>query len=475
MAIVMHDKIDREITYDPTLTTNGVMHGFLEVPMDYSDPRSPLISIAVSRREASSKTDALGTIVLIDGGPGGDGGLGSALPERMAELPALQEKFHLVGVDLRGRGRSSLLTTVAVDDPLPVVTRPDAESYGAMATEMRRREELCAEHGGPFREHVTTRNSARDIESIRCALRVEKISLIGWAYGAYVAGVYGTMFGEHLHRVVFDSPPHPNLSWQDRFEAQVDTIHGNVEDWIEWASAVTTVPGWTSPAMFRSGLKALEERLQTSDPSGALITAFDLQVGTLSSEERSWHKLLKLVSSLEESSAAGNMHGVSQLLKGNASWRPSDVNQRKKEAVLEAITSETSWNRDLESYYTRMRWVAKHVPYGFGLMRVQPWVGTFRTTEPAEKVQPVEGSLYDRGLVIHAQRDTLAPAANGTATAEATGSAQIKLLGSGIHCIFGFHDIPGLASAVLLYLQSGMAPEIAELDLRVDDPLAGAS
>lgn len=475
MTVVMHDQIDREIAYDPTLTANGVMHGFLKVPMDYSDPGSPLISIAVSRREASNKSDVLGTIVLIDGGPGGDGGLGTGLPERMAELPVLQERFHLVGVDLRGRGRSTLLTTAAVDDPLPVTTRPDPRSYVAMAEEMRRREDLCAEHGGTFREHVTTRNAARDIESIRRALQVEQISLIGWAYGAYLAGVYGTMFGDHLHRVVFDSPPHPDLTWQDRFEAQVNTIRGNVEDWIDWASAVTTIPGWTSSAAFRSSLHALEARIQTSDPSGALITAFDLQVGTLSSEERCWHKLLQLVSSLAESSAAGDMNGVSQLLKGNASWRPSDVNRRQKEAVLEAITTETPWNRDPESYYARMRWVTENVPYGFGVMRVQPWVGTFRTASPTEPIQPIEGSRYGRGLVIHAQRDTLAPAENGTVMAEATGSGQIKVLGSGIHGIFGFHDIPGLTSAVLLYLQSGTAPECAELDLRVDEPRTGES
>lgn len=468
MAVLENDIEVRKINFDSSLTTNDVMYGFLEVPMNYADPESPLISIAISRREASNQKAALGTIVLVDGGPGGDGGLGVSLPERMAELSVLRERFHLVGVDLRGRGASTLLTTAAVENPLPITSRPDTSAFGHLAEEMKRREELCVQFGGAFREHVTTRNSARDIESIRLALGVEKISFIGWAYGAYVAGVYGSMFGEHLHRVVFDSPPHPQLSWQERFEVQVDTIQRNVADWAAWATDTGIIPEWKDARAVTEGLRNLESCLSTHDVTGSLVTAYDLQVGTLASEERSWRKLLNLISGLTEQCEAGNMDSVSQSLTNNSQWRPSDVEGRLSEAVLEAVTTETPWTTDVEPYFARMERAIENAPYGFGVMRVQPWVGTFRANSPLEQVQPITGETYGRGLVVHSQRDALAPPENGNAMAQATGSSLIEVLGSGIHGIFGFHDIPELASTVLLYLQTGVAPDGIEIDLRVE-------
>ena len=59
---------------------------------------------------------------------------------------------------------------------------------------------------GARRPFLTTAETARDLEDLRVALGVEKLTLLGVSYGTKVAGEYARRFPAHRRAVVLDSP-----------------------------------------------------------------------------------------------------------------------------------------------------------------------------------------------------------------------------------------------------------------------------
>ncbi|MEV3972455.1 alpha/beta hydrolase [Streptomyces sp. NPDC050698] len=237
------------------------------VPMDYSDPDSPEIRIAVSRIPAQKPSARRGSLVLIPGGPGGDSladpsGKGQKLPRKVREM------YDLVGFAPRGMAPST-----AVDcrlDPADLgVTKllpwpgPDDSVAENMAT-ARRTATACARNGGELIRHISTANEARDLDRVRAALGDEKISAWGVSYGTYVGAVYSQLFPHRTDRIVLDSnndPDHTRVTrnWLASFEVGVED---NFPEFARWASR----PGnphrlARTPAEVRSGFLRLAARL----------------------------------------------------------------------------------------------------------------------------------------------------------------------------------------------------------------------
>ncbi|BFO19548.1 hypothetical protein SHKM778_59360 [Streptomyces sp. KM77-8] len=58
--------------------------------------------------------------------------------------------------------------------------------------------------------HMTTPNSARDLDVIRAALGEKKLNFLGVSYGTYLGAVYATLFPDHVRRMVVDSVVNPS-------------------------------------------------------------------------------------------------------------------------------------------------------------------------------------------------------------------------------------------------------------------------
>jgi pimeloyl-ACP methyl ester carboxylesterase len=97
----------------------------------------------------------------------------------------------LVVFDQRGTGRSGLLRC-------PALERAELNSQPGAVAE-------CASLLGPARAFYTTRDSVADIEAVRQALGVERISLYGVSYGTKVALAYAVAYPDHVDRLVLDS------------------------------------------------------------------------------------------------------------------------------------------------------------------------------------------------------------------------------------------------------------------------------
>ncbi|MFD0078527.1 alpha/beta hydrolase [Streptomyces sp. NPDC127166] len=208
----------------------------VRVPLDYGDPHGRSIGIAVSRVKAGSAAKRRGVLLMNPGGPGGPG---LTMPAEMAPLLAaeVRERFDLIGFDPRGVGRSAPVHCgLALDEQ--VLGHPySVETFGQDVARARSVADKCSDKAGDLLPHITTRNTARDMDVIRAALGERKISYLGHSYGTYLGAVYTQMFPRQTDRFVLDSALDPALVWRGVLRGATEAAELAFTRWTEWAAA----------------------------------------------------------------------------------------------------------------------------------------------------------------------------------------------------------------------------------------------
>jgi pimeloyl-ACP methyl ester carboxylesterase len=237
---------------DPNLQPFNAQCGLLSVPLDYSDPGGPQIQIAVSRiLHTSSSADYQGVVVVNPGGPGAPG-----LDLNAAFVGALQGEgytaaaadYDWIGFDPRGVGSSQPALSCnpnyfSPDRPSYVPTSPALTSYwlGQSQSYAQACDHASAEQSALLR-HMTTRDTAMDIDRIRRALGQMRISYYGQSYGTYIGEVYSTMFPTHVRRLIMDSSVNPTRPGYDTFNLDQDIpFNRNVDIWLGWVAQHNSV------------------------------------------------------------------------------------------------------------------------------------------------------------------------------------------------------------------------------------------
>ena len=136
--------------------------------------------------------------MALAGGPGQAANAFAA--DFAAGLRAFAGRRDVVVFDQRGTGRSGLLRC----DGLERAFR--GTDTGRATREAGR----CAQTLGPRRSFYTSRDSADDIEAIRQALGVDRISLYGVSYGTKVAEGYAVRHRAHVASLILDSVVAPD-------------------------------------------------------------------------------------------------------------------------------------------------------------------------------------------------------------------------------------------------------------------------
>jgi len=170
---------------------DGFQCGRLAVPTDWTNPASPPIQLFVERKQGAAQP-ARSALIALAGGPGQ-----SATPfaDPFAQaLAAALPNHDLVVYDQRGTGRSGFLTCPQAEN--------SATTNNAYASQ-------CATELGPTRRNYSTRDTVDDIEALRQALGVDKVSIFGVSYGTYVAQLYARRYPAHTESLILDSvvPP----------------------------------------------------------------------------------------------------------------------------------------------------------------------------------------------------------------------------------------------------------------------------
>ncbi|MET9609577.1 alpha/beta hydrolase [Streptomyces sp. NPDC006512] len=206
----------------------------LKVPLDYGDPAGKTIGLAMSRLKAGSAKARHGVLLLNPGGPGAPG---LQLPvDPLMKFPAeVKRRYDLVGFDMRGVGQSSPVScglTAEEQADRPYKTETFAKDVDRARTVAGK----CRARAGDMLPHLTTRNSARDMDIIRAALGEKRISYLGSSYGTYLGAVYMQLFPQRADRFVLDSATDPNRIYRGMFEDMAKAAEQAFTRWTAWTA-----------------------------------------------------------------------------------------------------------------------------------------------------------------------------------------------------------------------------------------------
>ncbi|GAA1989049.1 alpha/beta hydrolase [Kitasatospora viridis] len=253
----------------------------VKVPLDYADPGGRTLDLAISRIAAGSATERHGALLL---NPGGPGGAGLDMPESVGPLlPAqVRQQFDLIGFDPRGVGRSSPLGCGLTDDEQNWERPYAASSYPKDVARARSVADKCQAAEGDELAHITTRNTARDLDVVRAVLGEPKISYLGYSYGTYLGAVYTQMFPQRADRIVLDSSVDPAAVWRGTFQGWAKGAEQAFTRWTAWAAERNaTYRLGAAPDEVRKAFWDLVARAdRTPVPTdGAPLTGDDLRLG----------------------------------------------------------------------------------------------------------------------------------------------------------------------------------------------------
>ncbi|MFF4647382.1 alpha/beta hydrolase [Streptomyces sp. NPDC001389] len=208
----------------------------VKVPLDYGDPGGRKIDLAISRIKAGSAKERHGVLLMNPGGPGGPG---LTMPVEMEPLlpKEVRERFDLIGFDPRGVGQSSPIGCDLTSDEQTFHHPYDAGTFEKDVARARTVADKCWAKAGDVLPHITTRNTARDMDIVRAALGERKISYFGHSYGTYLGAVYTQMFPRRSDRFVLDSALDPALAWRGLFRGWSAGAELAFTRWTEWAAA----------------------------------------------------------------------------------------------------------------------------------------------------------------------------------------------------------------------------------------------
>ena len=338
----------------------GLQCASLRVPLDYARPRGRAITLALSRVPATAPASQQQGDLLVN--PGGPGGSGLSLAAYVADElnPSVAADYNIIGFDPRGVGSSVPALTC---DPSffsgerPDYIPPSATAEQTLISRARSYAADCEKRYGWLLPYMTSVDVARDMDSIRSALGVPKISYFAYSYGTYLGQVYATLFPHHLRRMVLDSTVDPTGAWYADNIAQDYAFEGRMEAFFTWVAAhnVTYGLGSTRAAVDQAWYRA-RARLQAHPVEGRIgADDFDdtfLQGGY---SNALWPGLA--------SALAAYLHGgaTSQII---SQYQQDGVQSENEFAVYNAVEcSDVNWPRNWAKWNADTRRVYRTAPF----------------------------------------------------------------------------------------------------------------
>ncbi|MFG2114342.1 alpha/beta hydrolase [Streptomyces sp. NPDC048718] len=190
--------------------------GTVRAPLDYAKPDGGEVKLAISRVRATGPGKRLGSLLVNPGGPGGSA-VGYLQGYAGIGYPAqIRARYDIVGVDPRGVARSEpveCLTGARMDAYTQVDQTPDTPAeQKALAAAFKEFAAACQKRAGKILPHVSTVETARDMDIVRAVLGDEKLTYVGASYGTFLGATYAELFPSRTGRLVLDGAMDPSLS-----------------------------------------------------------------------------------------------------------------------------------------------------------------------------------------------------------------------------------------------------------------------
>ncbi|MGN3959497.1 alpha/beta hydrolase [Streptomyces sp. WAC8370] len=206
----------------------------LKAPLDWSRPDDETIDLALIRSRASGD-DRIGSLLFNFGGPGSSGV--STLPSYADTVSSLHKRYDLVSWDPRGVAASEGVrcrSDEAIEAAESVDSTPDTpaeeQAYLKDAADFGKG---CQKAAGKLMEHVSTTDTARDMDLMRHVLGDGKMHYFGISYGTELGGVYAHLFPRNVGRVILDAVVDPGADTMGHAENQARGFQRALDDYLK--------------------------------------------------------------------------------------------------------------------------------------------------------------------------------------------------------------------------------------------------
>ncbi|MGW1794881.1 alpha/beta hydrolase [Streptomyces sp. NPDC001984] len=206
----------------------------LKVPLDWARPDGATIGLALIRARATGG-DRIGSLLFNFGGPGGSGV--STMSYYAATVSELRKRYDLVSWDPRGVGASEGIRCRADRDIRAAETidaTPDTpaeeKAYFQDATDFGKG---CERAAGKLMAHVSTTDTARDMDLMRQVLGDARMHYFGISYGTELGGVYAHLFPKNVGRLILDAVVDPSADSVGHAENQARGFQRALDDYLK--------------------------------------------------------------------------------------------------------------------------------------------------------------------------------------------------------------------------------------------------
>jgi pimeloyl-ACP methyl ester carboxylesterase len=438
----------------------GARCSTVRVPLDYSHPSGRTIEVALSRLGASDTDRRIGVMLLNGGGPGG--GSLDLPPDIRTLMGKTGGRYDLIGMDPRSSGRSA-----PVDCHWPTSTwmrspgadRADFDRVTAFERALAAR---CLDSGTGLLPHISTRNTARDMDVVRAALGERRISYYGVSYGTYLGSVYAQMFPDRVDRMVLDSAVDPaHYGGEDLLDFSGPDNERALREWAAWAARHDGAYhlGGTREAVLatvRRVLAAAAERpLRVGGrPVDAHVLPFVLFNALDDDRDPASASLAEAVRVLREA-AEGRGAEPTEELRDTLDFLLTGVESAAGGSQVAVLCGDRAVDRDPEAYWRRVRRARAERPLlGPLTASLSPCVFW-----PAPRERPTAIGNGVPALIVNSTGDTRTPYRGARALHRVlTGSRLLTLEGARIHAVYPRYGNACVDDTVNAYFRTGHLP-----------------
>ncbi|GAB3761039.1 alpha/beta hydrolase [Microlunatus parietis] len=445
----------------------------IPVPLDYDEPHGTTIKITVSRQASSDPAKRRGILLL---NPGGPGGAGLSQPADLVNLGApasVLDSYDLIGMDPRGVGHSSPVSCGFTADQdyrgnIPPFAA-DAAAVERQAEAARKIADQCAEHDQDGRlRHLTTANTARDLDRIRVALGEQKLNFFGLSYGSALGAAYASLFPETTDRLIIDSnvgDTHLGYEGMRQFGLGAEQTF---PAFAKFAAARHDAYGLgRTPAAVRRNYLELAERLDREPVDGVdgALARFLVFVGLYS--EKGFAPTAQLLQALGDSDAAAVRRRLAERPPVGPA-QPSTPAEKKTDALspydntwsafLAVTCNDSDWPEDVATYQREVAKDRARFPlYGAAGSNINPCA--FWHHEPSEPPVAINDNGPANVLVVQNRRDPATPYLGGLKIRQAFGDRARLVSVDGVgHGVYLYDDDPCAMNVATQYLVDGTWP-----------------
>lgn len=434
------------------VTTLPLECATIPVPLDYDEPEGEQIEITISRMASLSPTERRGILLTNPGGPG-YGGL--AMPGELYDrgIPqSVLNAYDLIGLDPRGVGHSSPVScgfTVEQEYKGNIPTYAvDSAAVAARAEVVKDVAAQCAANDPEGRmQHMTTANSARDMDRIREALGEEKLSFFGASYGSGLGAAYASLFPEQSDRIIVDSNLGGTALDRDTQRRFGLGLEKRFPDFAKWAAKRDDSYGLGStPREVRATYFELAKQYDEQPVPGFSGNEFRLYTFLGTYKDVAFPTIAQMWQSLDVGDPEAALRQAEQLDTTVPGAPAADATEQTEptpspadntlSAYLAYICNDTEWPEDVATYQRDVETDRKRHPmFGAAAANINPCA--FWHNDPVDPPLEVDPEGPRNVMVLQNLRDPATPLAGGELVREAFGDrAQLVRVDSGEHGVY---------------------------------------